>query len=676
ANGPDDGTEAYVKEQGEEFNKSLFFLESIGFTKAVNEGIKVAAGEYIVILNNDIALLPQPKNQWIELLKDPFENDPMVGITGPMVEKSIHIQKMFAIFFCVMISREVLDIVGLLDEAFSPGFCEDNDWCARAEDLGFKIVQVPVHESTHIQEHVTVGGFPIYHKGNRTFSLTDEYGHKKYTEGYARNIALLKSKYPITTNEETSKIEQIDGYMPTHEWRFLQIMVQGKKKVLEIGSWHGKSTRALAEYVDGVVYAVDTWYGSDNEPQNHGSAYLLHGDHAFMEFYRNNYDLIEKGKIIPIRMHSTNACNTFKQLGMKFDMIFIDGDHTYEGCKTDILNTEGLLEEGGFRCGHDYNSPWEGVKRAVDELVKNVRVQHTIWYEGMVKMEYITPLHAPGCIDFTVDETEIKKDCCVQPYVEGKLRPYLTLPKKHITDCILFYNELELLEIRLNELDSVVDEFIILESSFTHSDKPKALYFDKERFAKFMPKIKYVVLDTLPEGNTWTKEQYSRNRFKELVNPNTDIVILTDVDEIPNAKAVHCYNPRMGQRYLDMKLYYYWLNCYSSQWEQAMIIGYEDFMKSTPVQIRYSKCPKLEEGGWHFSFQGGVDRILDKIQAWAHSEFNRPDIANKEWIEEAINTPRDVLKRDNIKLQFVSLDTSYPKYILDNQDRFKDWIHV
>ena len=248
--------------------------------------------------------------------------------------------------------------------------------------------------------------------------------------------------------------------------------------------------------------------------------------------------------------------------------------------------------------------------------------------------------------------------------------------KMKITDCCLFYNELELLEIRLNELDSIVDEFIIIESAFTHSGKPKQLYFDSVRFAKFMPKIRYIVLDKLPGGdNPWVREQYSRNSFKELVSSDTDIVISTDVDEIPNIDAIQKYTPDMGHMYLDMKFYYYWLNCYVCQWWQAMIIGYKDFMKMTPVQIRYTNgIPKLENGGWHFSFQGGVEKIMEKLQVYAHQEFNRPDIVDREWITEAINTPKDVLKRNNTYMKFVNLDDTFPKYIINNKTKYAGWI--
>jgi len=154
---------------------------------------------------------------------------------------------------------------------------------------------------------------------------------------------------------------------------------------LEIGSWHGRSTRTLAENSNGVVYAVDTWKGTSDEIQS--KAYLNtdlnQGDHAFLEFCKNNGDLIDIGKIIPIRMHSANANWVFGVLGLKFDMIFIDGDHTYSAVKSDIIGTKNLLAKGALLCGHDYScTGWAEVKQATDELIHDVKIieDTSLWY--------------------------------------------------------------------------------------------------------------------------------------------------------------------------------------------------------------------------------------------------------------------------------------------------------
>jgi hypothetical protein len=69
-----------------------------------------------------------------------------------------------------------------------------------------------------------------------------------------------------------------------------------------------------------------------------------------------------------------------------------------------------------------------------------------------------------------------------------------------------------------------------------------------------------------------------------------------------------------------------------------------------------------------------VDRIVEKIENWAHSEYNRPEIKDKAWISEAINAPKDVLKRNGINLKFVPFDESFPRYVRNNIDRFRSMI--
>ena len=117
ANGCKDGTRAYVESLPSGNFKLLWFNEGIGYTKATNEGIKVAKGEFIVLLNNDTVLLEQQKSTWLDLLVAPFE-DPKVAITGPMQNFCDTALRDFLIFFCVMIRASVFKEIGILDEVY------------------------------------------------------------------------------------------------------------------------------------------------------------------------------------------------------------------------------------------------------------------------------------------------------------------------------------------------------------------------------------------------------------------------------------------------------------------------------------------------------------------------------------------------------------------------------
>ena len=161
----------------------VWFDEALGYTKATNEGIKVAQGEYLVLLNNDTVLLEQPKNTWLDMLEAPFLEKQNVGLTGPLQLHDDYANAPVLIFFCVMIKREVFDKIGLLDEAFSPGGGEDIDFTIRARMAGYEAVQLEPTTFTT----TNVGTFPIWHKDNQTFKDIPEYTRRIVKENGLRN---------------------------------------------------------------------------------------------------------------------------------------------------------------------------------------------------------------------------------------------------------------------------------------------------------------------------------------------------------------------------------------------------------------------------------------------------------------------------------------------------------
>jgi len=108
ANGCTDGTKEYVESLGEPF-RLLWFDEPLGYARANNEGIKVAKGEYVLLLNNDAFFIEQEKDTVINMHLAEFDKNPKVGIVGPIVSYAPHIQRNFVIFFCAMIKKEVFD---------------------------------------------------------------------------------------------------------------------------------------------------------------------------------------------------------------------------------------------------------------------------------------------------------------------------------------------------------------------------------------------------------------------------------------------------------------------------------------------------------------------------------------------------------------------------------------
>lgn len=168
ANGCTDNTFAYLNYLGTSVPnlRVVWNDKPIGYPRATNKGIELASANKIVLLNNDIVLLDQPKNQWLEMLEAPFLKDSKVGITGPIVQHSPEAGHDFCVFFCVMIDRKVFNKIGLLNEEYGVGAGEDTEFCIEAVNAGFSMAQV---SDKHLLSPTMYGGiFPIYHKGEGT----------------------------------------------------------------------------------------------------------------------------------------------------------------------------------------------------------------------------------------------------------------------------------------------------------------------------------------------------------------------------------------------------------------------------------------------------------------------------------------------------------------------------
>lgn len=142
--------------------------EALGFTKAANIGLRLATGDYVIVLNTDAVILDYaPQNEWLLRLTAPFENS-SVGVTGLGFMWTPFGHGTYAPFYCAAIRRSLFDEIGYLDEQFSPGYCEDADFCYRVVAAGYELVQVdhvvPVADNTS-----TVTDFPIWHAGEQSY---------------------------------------------------------------------------------------------------------------------------------------------------------------------------------------------------------------------------------------------------------------------------------------------------------------------------------------------------------------------------------------------------------------------------------------------------------------------------------------------------------------------------
>jgi beta-1,4-mannosyl-glycoprotein beta-1,4-N-acetylglucosaminyltransferase len=285
-----------------------------------------------------------------------------------------------------------------------------------------------------------------------------------------------------------------------------------------------------------------------------------------------------------------------------------------------------------------------------------------------------------------------------------------------IYDCFTFFNELDLLEIRLNILDKTVDKFVLVEATKTHQGKEKPLYFNenKKRFEKFLPKIIHVIVDEYPEyegKSAWVLEHHQRNNIMNGLKDckPDDVILISDADEIPAPNKILEYKNKNGIKIFRQRMYYYYINCSNAsngdsyRWNGTIMLNYKDMMKPQDyrnigikttilfhpkliyktygyfwklyhLDIKGIKIRFIKDGGWHFSYLGGVETIIKKLEAFAHTEYNKEKYKDAKAIEIAIEKGDDIFGRE-FSYHFVQLDNTFPLYILENLDKYSHLIN-
>jgi GT2 family glycosyltransferase len=172
-NGCDDVSAKIVMQNG---LRLVWVQEAIGFTLAANMGLKMARNPITLLMNTDAHLLDfWPKNEWIEFLTKPFE-DPKVGITGTCSMESTWGN--YLPFFCTAIRTSLFSELGYLDEAFSPGYGEDLDFCVRTRLAGYEVKSMDHNPVNDDVNQMVISSFPLYHRGQQSF--TDNVKREQY----------------------------------------------------------------------------------------------------------------------------------------------------------------------------------------------------------------------------------------------------------------------------------------------------------------------------------------------------------------------------------------------------------------------------------------------------------------------------------------------------------------
>jgi len=288
----------------------------------------------------------------------------------------------------------------------------------------------------------------------------------------------------------------------------------------------------------------------------------------------------------------------------------------------------------------------------------------------------------------------------------------------------MYFDEDLLLDIRLNSLEKFVKKFVITEATYTHNGNKKKLNFDINRFQKFKDKIIYIVVDKQPENilqlekgdtkekvgeklilNGMARDYYQRECLSEGLKEakDDDLILISDLDEIPNLESVNLDNIKNNILIFEQKIFYYKLNLIYDNflWQGTRAIKNKNFLspqwlrnikgKNYPKwrvdaffsKKKYNNLMFVKNGGWHFTCLRTPKQLEKKLLNYAHHyEFEESGLKVKD-IEKFISERRIIYdyKADQKKYKWSGksilkkIETKYlPSYIYNNLRKYSDWL--
>jgi beta-1,4-mannosyl-glycoprotein beta-1,4-N-acetylglucosaminyltransferase len=290
----------------------------------------------------------------------------------------------------------------------------------------------------------------------------------------------------------------------------------------------------------------------------------------------------------------------------------------------------------------------------------------------------------------------------------------------------MFFDEEMLLDLRLNIMDKYVDKFVITEATYMHSGESKKLLFDINKFSKFKDKIIYIVVDTPPPNlfkigddnslntkeskkilNASKRELYHIEKTQDgLVKADPDdVIIVSDVDEIPNLEKVNFNAIDQKLIFFKQKMFYYKLNLlyklipwYGSKACKKKYFKSPRWLRSIknkkyPVwrfdilfsQFKYNDIYYVIDGGWHFTNIRKPIDLKKKLSNFLHHvDFEKSGLEVED-LERLMNEKKVMYKHkidkkgykwgEGEKLQTISFE-EMPKYIIENFEKYRTWLDL
>ena len=229
----------------------------------------------------------------------------------------------------------------------------------------------------------------------------------------------------------------------------------------------------------------------------------------------------------------------------------------------------------------------------------------------------------------------------------------------NIYDCFMYFDEDLLLDLRFNALDQFVTKFVITEATYTHNGTKKKLNFDIKKFQKFKDKIIYIIVDKQPQNilelsdkdnrdqrgeklilNGMARDYFQReNLALGLKNAvNDDLILISDLDEIPNLKKLNFNDVKNNIIIFEQKMFYYKLNLFYEDfsWQGSKAVKRKNFLSPQWLRnIKGKKYPKwridtlfskkkysnllfIKDGGWHFTCLRTPEQLEKKLLNFEH----------------------------------------------------------
>ena len=290
-----------------------------------------------------------------------------------------------------------------------------------------------------------------------------------------------------------------------------------------------------------------------------------------------------------------------------------------------------------------------------------------------------------------------------------------------IIDCFMYYDEDMVLDIRLNILNKYVSHFIICEANFNHNGTKREFLFDINKFSKFREKIIYIQLNEKPQNlkelkdsdsqliknskildNALERENFQRNFLKSKIQDfeDNDLIIISDVDEIPN---LNNFKYKAKITLFEQKMFYYKLNLLHKDfhWYGSKICKKKDLI--SPQWLRNVKSKKypfwrfdiffsdrkynnlnvIKNGGWHFTNIKTPEKIDFKMKNFLHHLEYEESGLGVEDVKKIVSEKKVFYdhsadkksKKWKVATKLIKEDyKSLPDYISLNKSKFKDWL--